>query len=166
MPIHTVGLSSRLSYKGADISFLVTGAFGHMIYNSFEVSNSRLNGWYNNLDVDYWTEDNPTNAHPKPDWTRSNPLFGSTRGYYPGDFIKIKNVQFGYSLPKSLLSKANIKKLRVYLNFNSPFIWSHLPGNLDPEVYGGLVGRRNYYTGHGSDVPSIRISSVGLTIEL
>jgi TonB-linked SusC/RagA family outer membrane protein len=165
IPKIVMGLGARFACRGVDFSFLVTGAFGHAIYNTFEVDNAKLNGRQNNLDVDYWTETNPTNAHPKPDWTNSLPLFSSSRAYYPGDYIKIKNLQLGYSLPPSWLSRIRVKKLRFYMNLNTAFVWSRLPGNLDPEVYGGVVGRRNNYTGHGSDVPPIRIYSFGTMLE-
>ncbi|MQY80573.1 MAG: SusC/RagA family TonB-linked outer membrane protein [Bacteroidetes bacterium] len=157
MPTVTIGLGSRFEYKGVDFSFLLLGVFGHTIYNDFEVDNSTLQGRYNNLDVDYWTETNPTNAHPKPDGSVEYPLYSSSRGYYPGDYFKIKNIQLGYSLPKSTLSKVGIKKLRVYVNLDTPYIWSNLANNLDPEIYGGEV--------EDSDVPSTRMYSFGVMLD-
>jgi len=156
MPTFTVGIGSRFEYKGVDLSFLFLGVFGHTIYNQFEVNNSTLQGRYNNLDVDYWTETNPTNNHPKPDGSMEYPYYSTSRGYYPGDFFKVKNIQLGYSLPITFLSKIRVKKLRVFINFDTPFIWSHLADNLDPEVYGGTVS---------SDVPSTRMYSMGIFLD-
>jgi hypothetical protein len=156
MPTITIGLGSRFEYKGLDFSFLLLGVFGHTIYNDFEVSRTSLQGRYNNIDVDYWTETNPTNDQPKPDGSRERPLYNSTRGYYNGDFFKIKNIQLGYTIPSTALSKAHIKKLRVYANMDTPFIWSHLAGNLDPEVYGGRVV---------GDVPSTKMFSFGVMLD-
>ena len=156
MPTITIGLGSRFEYKGVDLSFLLLGVFGHTIYNSFLVGNTTLQGRYNGLNVDYWTETNPTNEHPKPDGSRERPIYTSTRGYYPGDFFKVKNIQLGYSIPTSALTKAGIKKLRVYVNFDTPFIWSHLDDNQDPEIYGGRVV---------ADVPAIRMYSFGVMLD-
>jgi TonB-linked SusC/RagA family outer membrane protein len=156
MPTITIGLGSRFEYKGVDFSFLLLGVFGHTIYNSFEVGRTTLQGRYNGLNVDYWTETNPTNAHPKPDGSRERPLYNTTRGYYAGDFFKVKNIQIGYSIPKNPLSKVGIKKLRVYFNIDTPFVWSHLADNQDPEIYGGNVV---------ADVPAIRMYSFGVNLD-
>lgn len=156
MPTITIGLSSRFEYKGVDLSFLLLGVFGHTIYNDFLISRTTLQGRYNNLNVDYWTETNPTNENPKPDGSREYPLYSSTRGYYPGDFFKVKNIQLGYSFPRTLLSNIGVKKLRVYVNFDTPFIWSHLSNNQDPEVYGGEIV---------ADVPATRMYLFGVMLD-
>lgn len=156
MPTVTIGLGSRFEYKGVDFSFLVLGVFGHTVYNTWEVTHSTLQGRYNNLDIDYWTETNPTNKHPKPDGSMEYPYYSTSRGYYTGDFFKIKNIQLGYTLPESVVTKVRIKKLRVYVNLDTPFSWSHLASNLDPEVYGGEVV---------ADVPATRMYSFGVMLD-
>jgi TonB-linked SusC/RagA family outer membrane protein len=156
MPTLTVGLGSRFEYMGVDLSFLLLGVFGHTIYNQFEVNNATLQGRYNNLDIDYWTVTNPTNEHPKPDGSKEYPYYSTSRGYKPGDFVKVKNIQIGYSFPESILTKIRVKKFRVFFNFDTPFIFSKLADNLDPEVYGGTVS---------ATVPSIRMNSIGLLLD-
>jgi TonB-linked SusC/RagA family outer membrane protein len=168
MPTLTLGLGSRFEYKGVDLSFLFLGVFGHTIYNNFEVGSATLQGRYNNLDVTYWHEEythpitgevipaNFTNEHPKPDGSMEYPYYSTSRAYYPGDFFKIKNIQLGYSIPGTVLSKVKVKKLRVYVNLDTPFIWSHLASNLDPEVYGGTVE---------GNVPSTRMYSFGVMLD-
>jgi TonB-linked SusC/RagA family outer membrane protein len=156
MPTLTASLGSRLEYKGFDFSFMLLGVFGHTVYNRYLRDRTTLQGRYNNLNVDYWTETNPTNDHPKPDGSREYPLYETTRCYYPGDFFKIKNVQVGYSIPRIPLSNVGIKTLRVYLNLDTFFIWSHLQKGLDPEKYGGDIS---------ADVPSTRMYSFGLMVE-
>lgn len=156
MPRLTVSLGSRLEYKGVDFSFMLLGVFGHTVYNNYLIARSTLQGRYNNLDVDYWTESNPTNEHPKPDGSREYPLYSSTRGYYPGDFFKIKNVQLGYNVPRTPLVNIGVKKLRVYLNLDTFFIWSHLQDGLDPEKYGGYIS---------AEVPSTRMVLFGLMVD-
>ena len=156
MPFATVGLGSRMTFRNFDFSFFLISIFGHTIYNNYEVSLSTLQGRYNNLNVDYWTEDNPTNDHPKPDGSREGPLYHTTRGYQPGDFLKVRNMQLGYSLPQSLLSRIGARSMKMYVNADTPFIFSHLANNLDPEAYGGTVS---------SDSPSTRMYSLGVNID-
>ncbi|WP_083925249.1 SusC/RagA family TonB-linked outer membrane protein [Flexithrix dorotheae] len=156
IPTVTLGWSSRFEFKGVDFSWLVLGVMGHTIYNNFEVGNATLQGRYNNLNIDFWTEDNPTNNHPKPDGSRESPIYASSRGYYKGNFVKIKNLQLGYTLPQDLTAKIGINRLRVYLNANTPVIWSRLENNLDPEVYDGEV--------EGFE-PSTKMYSLGVNVD-
>jgi hypothetical protein len=167
MPTMTASLGARLEYKGVDFSFMLLGVFGHTVYNQYLRDRTTLQGRYNNLNVDYWTETNPTNDQPKPDGSREYPLYETTRCYYPGDFFKVKNVQLGYSIPGTPLSKVHIKKLRIYLNLDTLFLWSHLQKGLDPEkwdtdkdsngrMYGGRIT---------ADVPSTRMYSFGIMVD-
>src|SRR5690606_19541615 len=75
IPTTSIGLGSHLTYRNFDFSFLLLGVFGHTIYNSFEVGHSTLQGRYGNLNVDYWTETNPTNDHPKPNGSLESPYY-------------------------------------------------------------------------------------------
>jgi len=156
IPFATIGLGSNLTYRNFDFSFLLLSIFGHTIYNNFEVSHASLQGRYGNLNVDYWTPDNPTNNHPRPDGSLERPYFSDTRGYYPGDFLKVKTIQLGYSLDDNLLKRLGARTIKIYVNADTPFIFSHLRSNLDPESYGGAVS---------SDTPSVRTFSLGLNID-
>lgn len=156
IPTVTVGLGSRMTYKNFEFSFLLLGIFGQTIYNEYEVDLSTLQGRYNNLNVDYWTESNPTNDHPKPDGSREYPLYRESRGYQAGDFLKVKNIQLGYNLPKNILSRIGVKSMKVYVNADTPFIFSGLSDNLDPETYDGTVS---------GNTPSTRMYSLGVNID-
>lgn len=156
MPTLSVGFGNRLRYRDFDFSFFLFGSFGHTIYNQFRVNNSSLQGRYNNLDVNYWTPDNPSNDTPKPDGTREFPLNSSSRGYQSGDFLKVRNIQFGYNLSTSIVNTLGIRSARVYVNADTPFVFSNLEGGLDPESYGGVIG-----AGNG---PSTRLFTFGMNI--
>ncbi|MFW5945139.1 MAG: SusC/RagA family TonB-linked outer membrane protein, partial [Bacteroidota bacterium] len=133
------GMTNTFTYKNFDLSVSVFGSFGHMIYNNFRVGLANMQGRVNQMDVDYWTPENPTNKHPKPNVEMESPLFGDSRGYMPGDFLKIRNIKLGYSLPESILSSVGIQSMKIYVNSETPFIFSHLQSGLDPEKYGGYI---------------------------
>jgi TonB-linked SusC/RagA family outer membrane protein len=156
MPTLSAGIGNRFRYRDFDLSVFIFGSFGHTIYNNFKVGNSSLQGRYNNLNVNYWTPDNPSNDTPKPDGTREFPLNSSSRGYDPGDFLKVRNIQFGYNLPSSALTTVGIRSARVYVNAETPFVFSQLDSSVDPEQYGGEIE-----TGNG---PSTRLFTVGVNI--
>jgi TonB-linked SusC/RagA family outer membrane protein len=156
MPKFSLGVGNRFRYRDFDLSVFVFGSFGHTIYNQFKVNNSTLQGRYNNLNVNYWTPENPSNDTPKPDGTREFPLNSSARGYEPGDFLKIRNIQMGYNLPVAATSRLGIMSARVYVNAETPFIFSRLDSGLDPESYGGVIG-----AGVG---PTTRLFTVGVNL--
>ncbi|QXD14803.1 TonB-dependent receptor [Rhodocaloribacter litoris] len=156
LPRISGGITNRFRYRNFDFSFFLFGSFGHTIFNDFKVQNSTLASRFNNLDLDYWTPDNPTNEAPRPNRTQENPIYGSTRGYQPGDFLKVRNVQLGYTLPEAFLSRFGMQYMRVYVSANSPLVFSRLEGGLDPEMYGGRVEDDN--------VPAPRLYTLGLNV--
>ncbi|MBN2762227.1 MAG: SusC/RagA family TonB-linked outer membrane protein, partial [Bacteroidales bacterium] len=156
IPKINIGLGSRISYKDFELSFLLFGAFGHMVYNQFEDNYSTMQGRWNNLKVDYWTPENPTNDHPKADASRERPLYNTTRAYQSGDFLKVRNLQLSYNLPKSSLSKLGIKNMKVYVNADSPFTFSKIGNGLDPEAYDGTIR---------GETPSVKMYSLGVNID-
>ena len=58
--------------------------------------------------------------------------------HYKGDYVKVKSLQLGYTLPKSLSDKLNMDGLRFYVNGENLFTFSSYPGQ-DPEI-GTSVG--------------------------
>lgn len=139
IPDFSMGLANHFSYKGFNLSVFIFGSFGQTIFNNFRTGNSTLNGRINSLDVDYWTEDNPTNEQPQPDIERENPLYGTTRGYQDGSYLKVRNIKFGYNLPGSVTENLGILSLGLYVNAENPFIFSNLDDNLDPETNFGRL---------------------------
>jgi len=161
LPKVTLGIGNRFDYRNFDLSILLFGSFGHTIFNNFLVGNTELNGRRNNLDIDFWTPDNPSNTHPKPDGNRERPLDGDSRGFMSGDFLKIRNIQFGYNLPISFLDKVGVRSTRVFFNADQPFIFSNLSDGIDPEIFpdeedGAVINART---------PSRRMFSFGIDID-
>ena len=92
-----LGMTNRFNYKGFDLSFFVFGRFGSMIRSQFHQSFNSLFGRYNNLAVDYWTPNNPTNAYPRPNQNQEFPKYNSSMSLFDGTFVKVRNINFGYN---------------------------------------------------------------------
>ena len=107
-----------------------------ILQNGTSGSNA-LAGRYNNLDVDYWTPTNPTNAFPRPNVNQEFPLYDRTLSYFDGSFTKVRNITLGYNIPAALTEKVKIASLRVYVSAQNPFIFSNYGDNLDPEAARG-----------------------------
>ena len=93
----------------------------------------------------YYTDDptDPRNVnakYPRPTTTGFNPIdsqFGdyqrNTIWHTNGDYLSLRNIEVGYSLPKTLIAKVNLTKCRVYFSGYNLHTWSHLPKGFDPE---------------------------------
>ncbi len=142
-PPWTFGFNNRFSYKGFDLSVFVVARSGNMIASSLHsVPNNSiaLGGRYNMLNVDYWTPENPTNAYPRPLNGQSGnpgPVFGSTLKYFDGSFIRVRNINLGYSLPNGWADKIKAHNARLTFTVTNPFIFSSFVrdhNGIDPEV--------------------------------
>lgn len=152
MPDWTAGFANHFSYKGFDLSVYLYASVGQVIDNSFNRPN--MIGRYNTADREYWTPDNPTNKQPRPEAGVEYPLYGSSRGYQDGSFLKIRNIRLGYNLPANVTNQLGIRSLRVYANAETPLLISNT-GNIDPEDYYGTIG---------GSVPTTRLYTVGVNI--
>lgn len=131
-PKWTAGLNNRFEYKGWELSFFLYARVGHMIASQ-AAGNFNPSGWANSIACDYWTPENATNDYPRPNFNKNESmLYKSTLAYRKGDFLKIKDITFGYNFPKQMISKASLTKLRVYTTLKNFFTFSEF-SDYDPE---------------------------------
>jgi hypothetical protein len=76
------------------------------------------------------------NVQPSPLFTEADE--SSTRYLYKTDYIRLRNLNFGYTLPKSIVSQGNIDSIRLYVTGQN--LWTYAPDyvGLDPEVGVGV----------------------------
>ncbi|MEA5403824.1 TonB-dependent receptor [Arcicella sp. DC2W] len=137
-PNFNLGVNNNFSYKNFDLSVFFFAREGQMI-RSEASGNYKIDGRENGPKVDYWTPENPTNNHPRPDMNKNqNSSFMSTLYYVDGSFLKIKNISLGYEIPSKISSKWGISKIRVYTTMRNYFTFSKL-APYDPERGGSLA---------------------------
>ncbi|MEZ0483792.1 SusC/RagA family TonB-linked outer membrane protein [Fibrella aquatica] len=124
VPDFTAGVTNRFSYKGLDFSFFVYARVGSTFRSGFHTAFNSLAGRYNNLDIDYWTPNNPTNEFPRPNQNQEAPVFQSTLQYFSGTFLKVRNINLGYTFPETLTSRIKLSALRLYASAQNPFNFS------------------------------------------
>ena len=168
VPDFTLGITNRFTFKGFDLSFFVFGRFGQMIRSRFHTDQNSLAGRYNNLNIDYWTPNNPTNEFPQPVVTQEFPKYNSALQYFDGSFIKIRNINIGYNVPESFASKLKMDGLRIYASIQQPFIFSQYITKykgMDPETY--VDGEQGVGGGdiNASISPAARIITLGFNIK-
>lgn len=88
--------------------------------------------------LDHWTEDNPDAYFPrvKAYAAEGNSELGMNQTQYLQDasYLRLKNLTFGYTLPKNLVTKWGIENLRFYFSAENIWTLSHLDVELDPET--------------------------------
>lgn len=152
-PSFIAGMTNRFEYKNFDLNIVLFGRFGQTVVATYLSADGGGNGYpfflnsrVNQLKVDYWTPNNPTNEFPQPDAGVDGLQYTSTLSYRDGSFIKIRTIDLGYNFSNKMLSKAGIQSLRAYISAQNPFIlWAPLVSDnlgLDPEgnATGGAVG--------------------------
>lgn len=135
MPKLEVGLTLGASYGGFDFSAILGSGWGHKLYNGnryfFEAMSSGSNFLTTSLNA--WTENNTNTNIPRAVLEdRNGNSRESTRFLESGDFIRLRQVQLGYSLPKNALGAIRSENLRLYISGQNLFTWTKYTG-VDPE---------------------------------
>jgi TonB-linked SusC/RagA family outer membrane protein len=141
-PKFTYGLNLGLTYKGFDLTGYLYGSQGNDIFNwnnwwldfwpSFQGQKSKR------LLYESWTPSRTNTDVPKATNASNFSTNTTVVSYYieNGSYVRLKNLQLGYTLPKSLLNKINMKSLRVYVQGVNLFTLTKYTGQ-DPELGGG-----------------------------
>ena len=132
-PDFTLGINGSVEYKNFDFSFLLTGAYGHEIFNGTQ----RIDLRYTNQTatvLDRWTGEGTSNEVPRAAWTDVNRNYRISDMYVEnGSYLKVKNVQLGYNIPQNLLSIVGIESWRVYVSGENLYTFTDYSG-VDPEI--------------------------------
>ena len=173
-PDLVAGMTNYFQFKNFDLNIVLFGRFGQNVVATYLSADGGaagypffLNSRVQQLKVDYWTPNNPTNAFPQPDAGRDGLLYTSTLTYRDGSFIKVRTIDLGYTFTKRTLGNSGIGSLRVYLSAQNPFIlWAPLVKDglgIDPEgnAVGNAVGSQG---GGANSVPNDRAVTVGMGV--
>ena len=133
-PKHIFNLSNTFTYKGVDLNFVLYSTLGGMLKNNVRVNHQSYRN--NSVKFDYWTPNNPTNAYPRPNRLYDNIEYESSLYYQKSDFLRVKTITLGYTLPKKIVNKATLSNCRLYVTAQNPFVFTSYSG-VDPE---GAVG--------------------------
>ena len=132
-PDFTYGFNFEAKYKNLDISLFLQGSKGNDLYNG--IFRYDLNT--TNLPIsalERWTGEGSTNENPRisvSDPNQNNRV--SDRFIEDGSYMRVKNLQLGYTLPKSVMEKIKLRKIRVYIAASNLFTFTKYSG-LDPEI--------------------------------
>lgn len=128
------GLSQNFNYKNFDLSFDLQYSFGAYVYNN-TIQNLLLMTNTRNKSVDIlkaWTKPGDKTDMPRLFFNENQSTQASTRFLEKADFLRMRNIQLGFTLPKKLLERAKIGNLRLYAQIQNAFTITGYKG-MDPE---------------------------------
>jgi len=155
-PEFTYGITFNTTYRQWDLSMLWQGAANVWQYSFWE------SGEIGNFTKDYydnrWTADNINSKYPRV-YDRSATEVGYYNTFWlkSGSYIRLKNIQLSYTLPKSIVQKLSISGLRLYLSGSNLLTFTGLK-NLDPET---LAGSQNFA---GWSTPQSKVYNIGINV--
>lgn len=169
-PTFNFGLTLGVNYKAFDFSANIYGVFGQDILS---YSAARLNTIYNarsgyqNCLVDYmenaWSEQNPTGIYSRLTRDDQNHNVRVSNIYVKnGNFVKIGNVQLGYTLPKNWVKAARMENVRVYLGIDNLATISGYNKYGNPEIGNSSVLQTGFDYGR---YPFPRTYNIGLSVQ-
>jgi len=135
MPDWTFGFGISATYKGFDFNAFFQGTAGNDIFDATrrpDVRSTNLPAWMLNR----WTGEGTSNRIPRYVQSDSYNWQSSDLYVYDGSYLRLKNIQLGYTLPESLTRRVSISKFRVYVAAENLITWCKYHG-YDPEISSG-----------------------------
>lgn len=159
------GISGGLSYKGFDLSFLFQGATRVNAYVTGELAWPFYNGSKAlEENADYWTPQNTNAKYPRiTNVPTANNTVQSSYWLRDASYLRLKNLQIGYNLPKDLLSKVKISAARVFLSGQNLITFDKL-GVTDPEGPGDSGTSFNGNSSKGWYYPQQKVLAIGINV--
>ena len=162
-PRYTFGATYAVNWKGLDLSIFIQGVGKRQQWIRGEI----VEAFHNNNEgpvfenhLDRWTPINTDASYPRLTVGSESVNNAARSDFYIFDakYLRVKNVQLGYSLPTSILSHIGLSKARIYLSGLNLLTFSPMELGLDPENYGdGAASNGRVY-------PVSRVFSAGLDI--
>ncbi|MDR6941452.1 SusC/RagA family TonB-linked outer membrane protein [Mucilaginibacter pocheonensis] len=132
-PKFTGGITNTFSYKGIDLNVSLQGSYGNKIYNQ-QRGVLELGTGYTNATATLLNRWTPANTNTDVHSAFQDPAATiSDRFVENGSYLRLKNLSLGYTIPKSIVSRSFIKKIRIYVTAQNLVTWTKYTG-YDPEV--------------------------------
>lgn len=126
------GINSTFNYKGVELSILFEAVQGVTRVNNYIGGYSGRN---NQIAINYWTPDNPTNEFPRvgPGNALAGGLFADAIKVQDASFIALRNVSLGYTIPSSVLEKVPFSNISLFVRGNNLKYWTDFVHAFSPE---------------------------------
>ena len=126
------GMTNTFTYKDFELSFFMYARWGFMV----RTGGLTLDGRFAQRKIDYWVANTNENAEYYAPGSNGEAAdtYSSSMNYHDGSFIKMRNISFGYNVPKRYLDKLGIGALKLYVQALNPFMIYHRIKYLDTDL--------------------------------
>jgi len=140
LPKYTFGFTLNLDYKGVDLMAFAQGAGGNKIFQGLRRLDI-LTSNYQAKAMSRWHGEGTSTDYPRLTDTDPNGNFSRMSDFYleDGDYLRLKVLQLGYTIPGRALSRYGVSRFRVYVTAENLLTLTNYTG-YDPEVGGGVLG--------------------------
>ena len=169
IPRYTYSLNLNFGWKGLHLGVLLQGvgkADGFL--NSYYVMPGYSGGTFRTEYLDYAWSENPDGSTPRLTSDNKNNWYNSSYWMRSAAYLRVKNVQLGYYLPKKWMNRIKMQSIYVYASAQNLFTFSNFWDGYDPEVgYGGSSSGDFDVVSLGSanNYPQVKTFTVGLQIK-
>ncbi len=137
LPKYFGGFENTFRFKGLDLNIQMYFSGGNYVYNGSKAGLHDNRNWNNAKDaLNRWTKPGENAEWPRVvfgDNISNGSSFPISNNVEKGDFVKVRNIALGYSLPKNLLGRVNLNNVRVYVAALNAFTFTNYSG-FDPEI--------------------------------
>ncbi|WP_203558443.1 TonB-dependent receptor [Bacteroides sp. 519] len=155
-PEYPFALSGNMAWKGFDLSFMLQGVVkAHTRVSGALAEGGNFEGFTLDIFKDYWTPEHTDARFPRPRKSVDYNAMMSDYWVIDANYLRLKNIQLGYTIPKTISKKWNLEKARVYVAGSNVLTFSPLKEwGLDPEF---VSGRFRYY-------PQTTVYTIGVNL--
>jgi TonB-linked SusC/RagA family outer membrane protein len=135
-PRFSYSLRGNMNWKNIDVAFFLQGIHKVDGYLYDEAIHAFINDYSipQKIHLDRWTPTNVNASYPRLYYSQTHNREFSDYWIQNGSYLRVKNIQVGYTLPKSILSKINIERMRFYTSLENPFTITDYFYAFDPEI--------------------------------
>lgn len=169
IPRYTYSLNLDFGWKGLRLSMLFQGVGKTDGYlNTYYVMPSNQGGTFRKEHIDFACAANPGGVTPRLTSANKNNWYDSSFWMKSAAYLRLKNIQLGYDLPKSWMRKIGLKSAYVYVNAQNLFTATNFWDGYDPEV--GYDGDASgdfdlVKLGSANNYPQVKLITIGLDLK-
>jgi len=137
-------INLNLNYKNFDLGFNFYGSYGNEVFNLVKRELESASGYgnsasFSNVSQEYfdnrWTPERPSNTYARALVDDGGIQNNRASSYFieDGSFFRLRNVKIGYTLPKGLVEKIGLERLKIYASAQNVFTITDYSGS-DPEI--------------------------------
>lgn len=166
IPRYTYGANLDLGWKGLRLSALLQGVgkvdgYLNAHYVIPAANSSAIKPWQ----LDYWSVDNKDAALPRVSITSTNNTQNSTLWMRSAAYLRLKNIQLGYEIPKAFMKKMGLQSAFIYVNGQNIFTNTKFYQGYDPEINFDAGASDGVALGAGNYYPQVKVFTFGIDIK-